>query len=435
MLLDAAPGSSGGGYTPASSASAGAAASSSQHQLTPLGYAISLGPRWQGTAIVLTGALSKFVNSLPDPEDLVVPDVVSGGPSSSSAARGRRRLRLEYDPHTMSRLRKVRSNLKLAVDRSIALDQTALLASYVQVLFMSEGTPFILDSVASLRTSLRAVLGPQRRSTAVGEIIAPAREESDPVREAKGMVGQFVNQGLRKRERVAAVGDLVDNAAGDLVLMALWDLIRIPAPHSHSHSHGGAQGGALSGAHGGHEPGADTDEALDLDPDLHDPLPPYFFARDDRITQAFLQRVEALARWVEEGETVRPSQGQGSFGPSQESLGRGTSKKTRTGELRAGLRKSPFLRKALEVVAALRGEASSSSSASHGHGGGGSGGGGGGGGGRGGGREGEEEGGAAVGSASAGTGGGKGNGRKNGERTRLRLESGERLALLEGCLK
>lgn len=89
---------------------------------TPLGYAISLGPKWEGTAIVLTGALSKFVNSLPDPEDVEdhqtasIRNSDSVPPSKKTVARRRRKFQDELDPRTMARLRKLRGNLKLAVE-------------------------------------------------------------------------------------------------------------------------------------------------------------------------------------------------------------------------------------------------------------------------------------------------------------------------------
>lgn len=96
LLIDSAPG-----------------ASTSAPAQTPLGYAISLGPKWAGTQIVLTGALSKFVNSLPDPEEMAeVANAIGGG---AEGALGKKR-RMEYDPRTMGRLRKLRGNLKLAVE-------------------------------------------------------------------------------------------------------------------------------------------------------------------------------------------------------------------------------------------------------------------------------------------------------------------------------
>lgn len=217
LLVDSAPGGS------------GHLAKSATLTQTPLGYAISLGPKWEPTAIVLVGALSKFVNTLPDDE---VPDA-----------------------RTLSRLRKLRANLKLAIDSSLATDQTRLLSSYVQVLFMSEGTAFIADGVESLSSSIRSKRG-------------------DPAEEATQMVLRFVNAGLTTGQgsisrrnassRVASVQDLINNAIGDLLLMALWDCVR---PRKAS------------------EDDEDTQA-----------LPAYFFARDDRVTTVYRQRIEALER-------------------------------------------------------------------------------------------------------------------------------------------
>ena len=94
---------------------------------------------------------------------------------------------------------------------SLATDQTQLLSSYVQVLFMSSGTSFLIDSVTSLCSSLRTCLSSP-----------PGTHACDPISESREMILQFVNQGLKKRDKVAAVKDLVDNASGDLALMAAW---------------------------------------------------------------------------------------------------------------------------------------------------------------------------------------------------------------------
>jgi hypothetical protein len=76
---------------------------------TPLGYCIGLGKGWEGVAVVLTGALSKFVNNLPDEEE--------EGDAEDSKRKGKaKRVRRELDPRTMSRLRKLRTSLKLAIE-------------------------------------------------------------------------------------------------------------------------------------------------------------------------------------------------------------------------------------------------------------------------------------------------------------------------------
>ena len=209
----------------------------------PLEYAIGLGPRWEGTVIMLVGAMSRFVNRLPD--DFGAPH----GASQNS----------EGDTRTAAILRKVRANLKLALDQSVRTDQTALLASYLQVLVMAEGTVWIEHTVTAIARELRTCGG-----TRDDRLAALPR----PVQMAKDAVLHFLTSNMRTRRGrdelfVAAVNDFVDNAAGDLVLMALWEQLRTGSP-----------------------PGSGQ---------LLEPLPPYAFARDERITQLFLQRVEARA--------------------------------------------------------------------------------------------------------------------------------------------
>lgn len=91
LLLDAAPGTS-----------SSSSASASNAMQTPLGYAISLGPKFTGTAVVLTGAMSKYVNTLPDEQVFL---------QSRTKKTGQ-----DFDPRTMERLRKLRGTLKLAVE-------------------------------------------------------------------------------------------------------------------------------------------------------------------------------------------------------------------------------------------------------------------------------------------------------------------------------
>lgn len=114
LLLDLAPGGVGG---------------TTSARNTPLGYSISLGKGNESTSIVLIGALSKFVNTLPDIEDDEVNDHVGGGEGQVK----KKMARPELDPQTQNRLRKLKVNLKLAIDASILSDQTGLLSSYMQV--------------------------------------------------------------------------------------------------------------------------------------------------------------------------------------------------------------------------------------------------------------------------------------------------------------
>jgi len=98
---------------------------------TPLQYSISLGKGNESTSIILIGILSKFVNTLPDLED---DDVHKHEAGMGVGAGARKKIaRPELDSQTLNRLRKLKVNLKLAIDSSILNDQTGLLASYMQV--------------------------------------------------------------------------------------------------------------------------------------------------------------------------------------------------------------------------------------------------------------------------------------------------------------
>lgn len=187
---------------------------------TPLEYAISLGPEYDRVSLFLAGALSRFVNQLPD-------QVTDAGEA------------------TLSTLRKVRANLKLAIDHSLDREQTALLASYIQILVMAEGVRWIAQSTKAVAHELRAA--------ANSDAYAPR-----PTHVARDIVSQFLTANLRMRRKrdqyvVAAIEDYIANAASDLVLLALWERVR----------------------------GSDA------------PLPDYAFARDDRIATAYCEAIAA----------------------------------------------------------------------------------------------------------------------------------------------
>lgn len=193
---------------------------------TPLEYAISLGPEYERVSLFLAGALSRFVNNLPNEMQ-------------------------NADPATLAVLRKVRANLKLAIDHSLGREQTSLVASYIQILVMAEGQQWVTQSARAVAYELR--------SRAFADPYAPR-----PTQVARDIVGRFLTQNLRtRRERdhyvVAAIEDYIANAASDLVLLALWDCVR----------------------------GTD------------DPLPDYAFARDDRLSVAF---VDAMTSAMHQGE-------------------------------------------------------------------------------------------------------------------------------------
>lgn len=191
---------------------------------TPLEYAISLGPKHERVCLFIVGALSRYVNNLPEDKPL--------------------------DSTQKEMLRKVRSNLKLAMDQSLFQDDTSLVASYLQVLVMSEGVAWLEHAIKTVKYELQAWLnGPQRR----GGI------EAQPLSVAHDSIEVFLTMHMRtrrKKERVvvAAVDDYVANASSDLVLLALWSLLL-----------------------------------------EHNELPLYAFARDDRCTALFCDEVSRKA--------------------------------------------------------------------------------------------------------------------------------------------
>lgn len=261
LLLDL----SSGGATSKSSPAASQAGGSTN---TPLGYAISLGKGWESVSIVLVGALSKFVNQLPDDEDDFENSPESSNAIGTPLNKVRKPKKLQLDPRTMARLRKIRVNLKLAIDHSIFQDQTGLLASYLQVLVMSEGSPFLHSAIEDVGYCLSTIFS----TSATGE-------GADPVARARSQVMQFVTDSLRhKSDKIAAVKDYISNAQSDLLLMALWSLVRLTR----------SQLDTVRQSFGS------IDEA-DLG-DLGNPLPMYFFARDDRVASHFVARIERLKR-------------------------------------------------------------------------------------------------------------------------------------------
>lgn len=263
LLLDLSQ----GGTTTKNSPAASQAGGSTN---TPLGYAISLGKGWESVSIVLVGALSKFVNQLPDDEDEFENDPHSTNTIGGAVTKVKNPKKLQLDPRTMTRLRKIRVNLKLAIDHSIFQDQTSLLASYLQVLVMSEGSPFLHAAIEDVAHCL----GVRYSANSDGG--------ADPAVRARSQVMQFVSESLKhKQDKVAAVKDYIANAVGDLLLMSLWEKVRLSRGQVERAKEG-------MGEEGGGEVG-----------DLANPLPMYFFARDDRVASHYVGRVGKLQHVVD----------------------------------------------------------------------------------------------------------------------------------------
>ncbi|SPO21035.1 uncharacterized protein UTRI_00512 [Ustilago trichophora] len=258
LLLDLSQGGATAKNSPAASQAGGSTN-------TPLGYAISLGKGWETVSIVLVGALSKFVNQLPDDEDEYENAPQSDSTIGGTVVKVKKPKKLHLDPRTMARLRKIRVNLKLAIDHSIFQDQNSLLASYLQVLVMSEGSPFLHAAVEDVAHCLNV------------RYSANSDGGADPVARSRSQVMQFVTDSLRhKSDKVAAVKDYIANAQSDLLLMSLWTLVKL----SRSQLEVVRQTLQTNG----------DDELADL----ANPLPMYFFARDDRVASHFVARMAKL---------------------------------------------------------------------------------------------------------------------------------------------
>ncbi|KAJ3764166.1 hypothetical protein EV360DRAFT_91437 [Lentinula raphanica] len=139
-------------------------------------------------------------------------------------------------PQTKRILKALRTNLKLAIDLGLAKSQSDLTASFMQTLIMSEGDKWIHSQVGNVVIALRA-------GTA-----------GEPVKTADAAVRKFATRELGKAELIASLEDYIANAISDLLLLAAWTL------------------------------------ALESIPG--DPIPTAYFARDDRVYRAFVERLD-----------------------------------------------------------------------------------------------------------------------------------------------
>jgi len=134
-------------------------------------------------------------------------------------------------PQTKAILRALRTNLKLAIDFGLAKSQVDLTASFMQTLIMSEGDKWVLE-----------------HSIAVARMLS-SDYSGKPVQEAEAAVRHFATRELGKAELIASLEDYVANATADLVILGAWSLV--------------------------------------LDTIRAEPIPSYYFARDDRVFRAF----------------------------------------------------------------------------------------------------------------------------------------------------
>ncbi|GAA6024939.1 hypothetical protein JCM11491_000963 [Sporobolomyces phaffii] len=196
----------------------------------PIVYAMRLGKTHQDIAILLVGAMSRKVNDVTDDQLAMM------------------------DPATKSTLRALRASLKIAISHSLASLDTSLIASFLQVVIMSEGSRWLVASAHTLALAFRT--GSQAR----------------PVATAQDMMLKWVSRELQ-RAQVSAVGDYTANGVGDLCLLGLWDVVV-------------DQLGAASA----------------------EPLPLYYFGRDDRMLKAVEERIRsanARGQYSRVGKLIR----------------------------------------------------------------------------------------------------------------------------------
>ncbi|KAI0003071.1 hypothetical protein BJV74DRAFT_570217 [Russula compacta] len=137
---------------------------------------------------------------------------------------------------TRSLLVSVRGSLKVAIDYGLQSSQSDLLASFFQALVMSEGDTWIQEQVKLVEMALRQ--GPSAR----------------PVEVARTSIKRVATHALGKAPLIADLEDYISNATLDLLMMAAWNL-------------------ALQSFPG-------------------EPIPPYYFARDDRVYRVFTERLD-----------------------------------------------------------------------------------------------------------------------------------------------
>ncbi|KZO92731.1 hypothetical protein CALVIDRAFT_540613 [Calocera viscosa TUFC12733] len=145
---------------------------------TPLVHAMRIGKSHRDVAIILLGAMSRWVNHLDDDE-------------------------IEL-PATKMMLKALRTNLKLAIDHGLASSQNDLIPSFMQCLVMSEGDRWVRAETEMISLALRQ------------------GTEGHPVTTAEAAVRAFATRELGKAEFIAALEEYVANATSDLIMLGIW---------------------------------------------------------------------------------------------------------------------------------------------------------------------------------------------------------------------
>ncbi|KAI0733374.1 hypothetical protein C8Q72DRAFT_636905 [Fomitopsis betulina] len=181
--------------------------------VTPLVHAMRCGKSHQDVTIVMLGAFSRYINHLSD-EDFDL-------------------------PATKVLLRELRMNLRQAIDMGLQLQQSELIASFLQTLVMSEGERWVREETVSIAAALR--LG----------------AEGKPVQTAEDAVRGFATKELGKAGMITTYEDYVANATADLVMFGAWQWV--------------------------------VDSGVESEP-----IPTWYFARDDRVYRALMDRCDTF---------------------------------------------------------------------------------------------------------------------------------------------
>ncbi|OCB87512.1 hypothetical protein A7U60_g5417 [Sanghuangporus baumii] len=148
---------------------------------TPLVHAMRIGDSHREVAILILGAMSRWVNRLED-DDMA-------------------------DKRTRPLLKALRTNLKLAIDYGLQQSQSDLIASFMQTLIMSEGERWVNAQTHNVALALRA------------------GSEGKAVHTAETIVRNFATRELGKAELIASLEDYIANATADLLVLAAWSCI------------------------------------------------------------------------------------------------------------------------------------------------------------------------------------------------------------------
>ncbi|KAJ7744528.1 hypothetical protein DFH07DRAFT_834634 [Mycena maculata] len=141
------------------------------------------------------------------------------------------------NPRTKTVLKALRTNLKLAIDYGLTKTQGSdLTASFLQTLIMSQGEVWVMGQAGNIGLALRA------------------GTEGHPVQTADAAVRKFATRELGKADLIASLADYIANATADLLMLGAW---------------------------------MNVCEVLELQP-----IPTYYFARDDRVYKAFVERID-----------------------------------------------------------------------------------------------------------------------------------------------